>query len=312
MSPAFGWAVALGSTLGLGLWVLAGMIPRLSRPRLMMRVAPFVLDVSTGARELMARRTADPLPVVGFLLSPIIRALRVMQSRVVGDTETTVRRLRQAGLATTIAEFRSQQLSWGLISAGAGFVLSTAAIQLRGLPPLFAVMLVVVAGALGIVLRDYRLQRSARARLVRMADELPTVLEFLTLSLASGEGVFDALSRVSRIGRGDLCGELARTLADVRTGLPLADSLTALAGDLQLAPFSRCVEQLTGALDRGTPLTEVFRAQAQDSREETKRALLESAGKKEVAMLFPLVFLILPLTIAFAVFPGLMVLQVGF
>lgn len=312
VSPALGWAVALGSTLGLGLWVLAGTIPRLSRPRLMMRVAPFVLDVSMGAREVMARRSADPLPVVGFLLSPIFRALRAVQSRVVGDAETTVRRLRQAGLTTTIAEFRSQQLSWGLMSAGAGFVLSAAAVQLRGLPFLLAVMLVVVAGALGIVVRDYSLQRSARARLARMADELPTVLEFLTLSLSSGEGVLDALSRVSRIGRGDLCAELARTLADVRTGLPLADSLTSLAADLQLAPFSRCVEQLTGALDRGTPLTEVFRAQAQDSREETKRALLESAGKKEVAMLFPLVFLILPLTIAFAVFPGLMVLQVGF
>jgi tight adherence protein C len=278
----------------------------------MMRVAPFIVDVSTGARELMARRTADPLPVVGFLLSPILRVLRAILSRVVGDTETTVRRLRQAGLSTTIAEFRSQQLSWGLIAAGLGFVLSTAAVQLRGLPLTLAVVLVLAAGASGVVLRDYSLQRGARARMARMADELPTVLEFLTLSLSSGEGVLDALSRVSRIGRGDLCGELARTLADVRTGLPLGDSLTGLAADLQLAPFSRCVEQLTGALDRGTPLTEVFRAQAQDSREETKRALLESAGKKEVAMLFPLVFLILPLTIAFAVFPGLMVLQVGF
>ena len=56
----------------------------------------------------------------------------------------------------------------------------------------------------------------------------------------------------------------------------------------------------------------MLRAQAQDARDLAKRDLLESAGKKEVAMLIPLVFLILPTTIAFAVFPALLVIQVGF
>jgi tight adherence protein C len=56
---------------------------------------------------------------------------------------------------------------------------------------------------------------------------------------------------------------------------------------LDLAPFTRFVEQVTGALDRGTPIVEVLRAQAQDSRDDAKRQLLELAGRKEVAMLFP-------------------------
>lgn len=66
--------------------------------------------------------------------------------------------------------------------------------------------------------------------------------------------------------------------------------------------MSRTIDQLLGALERGTPLVEVLRAQVQDSRDETKRELLEAAGRKEVAMLVPLVFLILPVTIAFAIF----------
>ena len=48
------------------------------------------------------------------------------------------------------------------------------------------------------------------------------------------------------------------------------------------------------------------------AREESKRHLIETAGKKEIGMMVPLVFLILPITIAFAIFPGLLVLQVGF
>jgi tight adherence protein C len=79
-----------------------------------------------------------------------------------------------------------------------------------------------------------------------------------------------------------------------------------------MPPLTRAIEQITGALERGTPLAEVLRAQAQDAREGAKRELLETSGKKEVAMMVPLVFLILPITIAIAIFPGLFVLQLGF
>ncbi|MEJ5946191.1 type II secretion system F family protein [Pseudokineococcus basanitobsidens] len=63
------------------------------------------------------------------------------------------------------------------------------------------------------------------------------------------------------------------------------------------------------AVERGTPLADVLRAQAQDVRDEGRRALLESGGRKEIAMMVPVVFLVLPITVAFAVFPGLAVLR---
>ena len=138
------------------------------------------------------------------------------------------------------------------------------------------------------------------------------MLEFLALSLSAGEGILDAVRRVSQVSGGELSRELARVVSSVNTGLPFGETLGVLARELELPPFTRCVDQILGALDRGTPLSEVLQAQAQDAREESKRELLELAGKKEVAMLFPLVFLILPITIAFAIFPGIFVLQVGF
>ena len=54
----------------------------------------------------------------------------------------------------------------------------------------------------------------------------------------------------------------------------------------------------------------MLRAQAQDARETTRRELMELAGKKEVAMMAP-VFLILPTTVMFALFPGLAALRMG-
>ena len=38
---------------------------------------------------------------------------------------------------------------------------------------------------------------------------------------------------------------------------------------------------------------------------------MEVAGKKEIAMMAPVVFLILPLTVVFAVFPGLAAIDIG-
>jgi tight adherence protein C len=97
----------------------------------------------------------------------------------------------------------------------------------------------------------------------------------------------------------------------VNTGVPLAESLNILASGMRLPALTRCFDQVTGALERGSPLAEVLRAQAQDARDDAKRELLEVAGKKEVAMLVPLVFLILPVTIVFAIYPGIFVLQFG-
>jgi tight adherence protein C len=39
---------------------------------------------------------------------------------------------------------------------------------------------------------------------------------------------------------------------------------------------------------------------------------MEAAGRKEIAMMVPLVFGVLPLTVIFAVFPGIAAINLGF
>ena len=300
--------VACGLGLGLGLWSLLSLVPSLGRPRLTSRVAPYVQDVSSDARAIVTRRPSDPLPVLGVLVAPLVDLV----GRLAGGSETAARRLRQAGSGMTVADFRSRQLVYAAIGGAVGVVLAIAAGRAQALPFVAQVAIVILFAVGGFVLRDYLLQRAAKARLARMASELPTVLEFLTLSLSAGEGMLDAVRRIARISRGELARELSLVTAEVATGVPFAESLATTATALDLPPFTRFVEQLTVALERGTPLAEVLRAQAQDSRDQAKRELIESAGRKEVAMLVPLVFLILPTTVAFAIFPGIMVLQLGF
>jgi tight adherence protein C len=312
VSAAAAWAVFCGTTLGLGLWSLVSITPRLSRPRLVDRVAPYILDVSAEARAFVGRRTVDPIPVLGSLFAPMVGHVTRAFAEVIGGADTIQRRLHQSGSAKSVEQFRSEQLVLGLAGLVVGASVVVLVPSIHDLPVMVLLLLPLVVGVAGSLLRDWLLQRAARARLARMSSELPTILEFLTLSLSAGEGILDSLRRVSTTSSGETSREFAGVLSEVHVGVPLASALNQLAQRIQLASLTRCVDQITGALERGSPLAEVLRAQAQDARDESKRTLLEVAGKKEVAMLVPLVFLILPMTVVFAIFPGIFVLQSGF
>ena len=312
VSPGVAASVPLGILLGLGLWSLLALVPRIGAVRLTARIAPYLVDISPAARELVARRPSEPATLLAGMFTPLAARLRALLTGILGGDAAIAARLRQADSPSTVERFRSRQLLWAAGGAVVGVLLATvvARVSSAGLPVQFVVA--AVAAAAGLLAPEQLLARASRARQARISAELPTVLEFLTLSLSAGEGILDALKRVARIGNGELSREFGRVVADIHTGVPLADALQRCATTIALPTLTRTVDQLLGALERGTPLVEVLRAQAQDSRDETKRALLEAAGKKEVAMLVPLVFLILPVTIAFAIFPGILVLRLGF
>ena len=312
MSALVAWSAVLGVSLGLGLWSLVSMAPKLSRPSLAERMAPYLVDVSGGARAFMARRSSDPLPVFGALLSPAARRVVEVLDGMMGGGEAIERRLAQSRSANTVERFRSQQLLCAVGGLLAGVVGVLVLTRNTSVPAATQLAIPLVCGIGGVVVRDLVLRSAARRRVERIGSELPTVLEFLTLSLSSGETVLDGLRRVARISSGELAREFAVVVAEVNAGVPLVPALEARSRALAIPAFSRCVDQIAGALERGTPLSDVLRAQAQDSREDTKRSLLEVAGRKEVSMLVPLVFLILPTTVLFAVWPGIFVLQTGF
>ena len=301
-------AVPLGIAFGLGVWTLLALVPRIGAPRLAMRVAPHVRDLSAEARAAVGRRPAEPASVLAGLAAPTIARAAQLIGRVLGGGDGIARRLRQAGSPGEVEAFRSRQLLSAAVGVGGGVVVAALLAHTTAASGLVLAGVVVLGGAAALIAPEQLLAQAARSRQARIASELPTVLEFLTLSLSAGESILDALRRVARVGTGELAREFGRVVADVNAGAALPAALSRCASTIDLPALTRTIDQLVGALDRGTPLAEVLRAQAQDSRDDAKRRLLEVAGRKEVAMLVPLVFLILPVTIAFAIFPGLLVL----
>jgi len=298
------FAIVLGSALGIGVGLLLSLMPRWGAPSLANRIAPYIRDVTDprglGIAPAAPRRDA----VLAW------QALQGRFARLIGGGEAVTRRLHQAGWTMDAAAFRGRQLAWSIAGLAVGGLVVVAAVLLgRGsaslalVPPLAA-----VAAALGF---DAWLTRAARARVARVQEELPTVLEFIALCLSAGEGILDSLRRVSDVGAGELTAELRGVVVAVGTGSSLPEALAKLSDRLQVPALTRAVDQLVAAIDRGAPLAHVLHAQALDAREDAKRDLIERAGRKEIYMLVPLVFLILPLSVLFAVFPGIFMLRLG-
>ncbi|WP_394279248.1 type II secretion system F family protein [Microbacterium sp.] len=296
---ALALAVVLGGSLAAGLVLMSTRVPRLAAPTLSRRLAPYLRDL------------ADPRGMTP--LAPVVMTWRTRRDRWVaslGGAAGVEQRLRQAGIARDAAWFRARQLSWLIVGAAVGGV-TVVVLALSGRFSVPAATLPIVGAVAAVVVVDSWLSAAARRRRARVEEELPTVLEFLSLCLAAGEGLRDALSRVGDVGSGELTAEVRRAVLDSGTGSNLSDALTDLGRRLDVPALSRAVEHLVAALDRGAPLVSVLQAQAADAREDAKRTLIEQAGRKEIAMLFPIVFLLLPMSILFAVFPGIAMLRLG-
>lgn len=161
----------------------------------------------------------------------------------------------------------------------------------------------------GVLLRENRLSAQVTVRERRVLEEFPTVAELLALAVAAGESPVGALDRVVQRTRGELSADLRRVLADVRTGTPVTQAFDDLASRTGLPVVARFAEGLAVAVERGTPLADVLHAQAADVREAGRRALIESGARREILMMVPVVFLVLPVTVVFAFWPGLVGLQ---
>jgi tight adherence protein C len=290
--------LVLGGVIGLGvsagLLLAATRLPVFRRPRLDDRLAPYLDPTGFGGGRA---------PLTGAVAGSWV-SLTLRLSRLLGGAESVRRRLERSGRAPDLEGFRAEQMVWAAVGLLAGGALA-AVLWWRGAAkagPL--VVLVLMAGAGGFAARDWLLGRQASRRDDRILAEFPTIADLLALSVAAGEGAVAALDRVVRISSGELAHELRRTLADVRAGSSLVDGLGRLSARSDLAPLSRFVDGVVVAVERGTPLADVLKAQAQDVREARRRALMETAGRKEIGMMLPVVFLVLPVTVLFAVYPG--------
>jgi tight adherence protein C len=165
-------------------------------------------------------------------------------------------------------------------------------------------------GSVKLLISQFRSDTSAK--LERALFELPELIDLITVSLRAGDGVYRSFATVIPRCDGEIAREIFKALKAVEYGAAFGAEIKRVAEVLPHPQVAEFVAKVSTSLERGTPLAQMLSEQGMSVRDEIKARLLRQAGRNETRMLIPLVFLILPVTVLFAIYPSLELLNFGF
>jgi tight adherence protein C len=245
------------------------------------------------------------LIVIGDEINPIEEARRLIKrnARKSRDRTQLRSRLEELGRGSErdYTDFRIRQ--YGYCAATAVLSFTVALVLTRN--HLLALFSFCFFGLFSYSILDRELTREIRKRRELIESEFPAVIELLTLAIAAGETPLSAMQRIANSADGQLANEFQIVLAGVRSGLPLNETLDAMGRRVKSVMIRRFVDALVTATLRGAPLVEVLSRHAIEARGNQRNRIMAAAGKGEISMMIPVVFLILPISILFALWPSL-------
>ena len=295
MSPTGG--AMLGLAIGGAVLLVSHWLADRRPKRLLDRLAPYVAVPSERRRAAV-----DPTVDLRWVLSALDRRGPSPEERA-----GVAVLLRRAGLPDDLDRHRLDRLAWVAGGAAAGLA---AGLVLLGQGPVGILVATTASGAAaGWWACDQRLRHRARSRQQAIERQLPMLADLLALALSAGATPMVALEAAAGATSGPAAVEVQRAADEARSGVPVPIALRRMADDVGLAPLQRLVDAVLVALDHGTPVADVARAQAADLRSDERRRLMEAAGRKDIAMLVPIVFLVLPSVVLIALYPGLQSLR---
>ncbi|HUW78960.1 MAG TPA: type II secretion system F family protein [Candidatus Nanopelagicaceae bacterium] len=220
---------------------------------------------------------------------------------------SVARRLKRLGVGAQISpdQFRRQQIRWASTALAIGGMI----VVILGQGATQSIVVLISSAACGAFLRDRQLSAQVKRHEFQIAARFPQAAELLALAVSAGESPVAALDRLVARGKGPLIAEFSSAIGLMNAGVPLAVALDEISRQSGVAALRRFIDGVIVTLERGTPIAETLRMQANDAREEQRRALLEASGRAEIAMMIPIVFLVMPITVLFALWPSIVALS---
>ena len=135
-------------------------------------------------------------------------------------------------------------------------------------------------------------------------EELVNILQMLSIMISAGESPMMALRYISQRSVGYLPNLIKQSFSKYESGNNLTQSLEFIAAATGSSALRRLTNSIQIAIQRGTPILDVLNNQVQSLNKQINLALLKKSGKSEITLLIPVVFLILPVSISFAIWPS--------
>ena len=144
-------------------------------------------------------------------------------------------------------------------------------------------------------------------------EELVSILQMLSIMVSAGESPMSAMKYVSKRSEGILPSLIKQSFMKYEDGRTLTQTLDFIATATGSSQVKRLTNSIQIAIHRGTPILEVLNNQVLALNKQINFNLMKLSGKSEITLLIPVVFLILPVSISFAIWPSIYGLnQAGF
>ncbi len=151
-----------------------------------------------------------------------------------------------------------------------------------------------IASAAGFILPDYYLKIRANQRKEEIQDNLPDVLDLLTVSVEAGLGFDAALFKVVEKTKGVISQEFARVLQEIKMGRPRREALRDLGSRSGVDDLVSFIGSIIQADQFGVSMGNVLRLQSEQMRQKRRQRAEEKAMKAPIKMLIPLILFIFP------------------
>ena len=181
---------------------------------------------------------------------------------------------------------------------------------------IFSVRLILEEVANMLAISDYAKQLNWINQLIRkitrtevkqseINEELVSILQMLSIMVSAGESPMSAMKYVSKRSEGILPSLIKQSFMKYEDGRTLTQTLDFIATATGSSQVRRLTNSIQIAIHRGTPILEVLNNQVLALNKQINFNLMKLSGKSEITLLIPVVFLILPVSISFAIWPSI-------
>lgn len=233
-------------------------------------------------------------PLVSRILGPTVNGLRRTLSRLypASDIDRVHADLLKAGLTGSVRAEEFVAIQVGLVMGGIGtglIALLSGVVSVKmGLAMLFILPL------LGGLAPSYWLRFRIKKRREQVTNDLPDLLDLMTISVAAGLGLEQAMQVSCARFESPVCHELRLTLREMELGLSRHDALENMKLRTDIDDLVTFAVVLSQADALGLPIGRVLQAQADEMRDKRRQRAREKAAKVPVKILFPLALCFLP------------------
>lgn len=264
--------------------------------------------VDARVRRYAPKRTLEEVELSEPFFERAIKPLLQRMVRIAGrlapqrNIEDLERDLARAGrpFDLTALDFLGGRLlaalSVGLVMGGVVFLFTTS--------PRLALFFTLAGGFIGFYAPKVWLWRGIARRQRDIERALPDALDMLVVCLDAGLGFDLALLRIAQRWRHELARELDQVVYEIRAGKPRAEALQDLVTRTGVEDIATFVAVVLQAEELGVSVAKVLHIHARQMRILRRYRAEELAREATIKMLFPLVFLIFPATLAVILGPA--------